>query len=277
MNIYYFETIRNLSDEYSMSRPFMDVSCDPHMHRQMEILYVISGQCKAQINDTSMILTDNQMAIADSFDIHAWQRIGDCNSEYLIFPYHSLASFMEAKNGRRLKTNFILDEALGLQFKMILNLIRKNAQSSNKMIVEGLTKAFLGMLLDNIELERQTTSNQRLLMNEILDYIDQNFMNDLTLEKTAAHFAYSKYYFSKLFNQLIHCHFENYINMVRTQNVLNLVQNKKRSITDAILESGFSSVPTFYRYFKQRYSCSIKQYLKKQNQTVQPFLLHYAK
>ncbi len=277
MNTYYFETIRDLSDEYSISRPFMDVFCEPHMHRQMEILYVISGQCKAQINDTSIILTDNQMAIADSFDIHAWQPLGSCNAEYLSFPYRSLAGFMEAKNGRRLKTNFILDEALGEQFKMIIDLIRKNLQSTNKMIVEGLTNAFLGMLLDNIELERQAKSNQRLLMNEILDYIDQNFMNDLTLEKVAAHFAYSKYYFSKLFNQLIHCHFENYINMVRTQNVINLVQNKKRSITDAILESGFSSVPTFYRYFKQRYSCSIKQYLKKQSQSVRPFLLHYAK
>ena len=133
------------------------------------------------------------------------------------------------------------------------------------MIVEGLITAFLGLILDNIALEKREKSGQVRLTSKILDFINQNFTDDLTLENTAAHFAYSKYYFSKLFNNLIHCRFDDYLNMVRAQNVISLVQRKKRSVADAILESGFSSIPTFYRYFKSQYHCSIKRFLKNQN------------
>ena len=58
-------------------------------------------------------------------------------------------------------------------------------------------------------------------------------------------------------------HLNAYINMVRTQNVLHLVRDKKVAITDAILDSGFSSITPFYRYFKSMYGVSIKEYLKK--------------
>lgn len=265
MDSYYFEVIRDRDDKTSMSRPFMDISCPPHVHRQMEILYVNSGQCLARINDSSVVLTDNQMAIADSYDVHAWEQMGKCHAEYMIFPYHCLTNFIEVKNGRQLKTNYILDEAIGLQFKTIFDLIRANSQSPNKMIVEGLITAFLGLILDNTALEKQEKSGQVQLTSKILNFVNQNFTDDLTLEYTAAHFAYSKYYFSKLFNSLIHCRFDDYLNMVRAQNVISLVQRKKRSVADAILESGFSSIPTFYRYFKSQYHCSIKQYLKNQN------------
>lgn len=277
MNTYYLETIRDFSDEYIVSPQFIDTSCPPHIHRQVEILYVLRGQCKAMVNSSSIILTDNQMAIADSYDVHAWQTLGNCQSEYFILPYNSLADFIDAKQGRKLKTNYILDEALCLQFKTLFDLIRQHIQSPTRMILEGLAKTISGMVLDNIPLEKQSKKNQKFLLNEILEYIAEHFTEELTLETVASHFAYSKYYFGKLFKQTLGCSFETYVNMVRTQNVLQLVKTKKKTITNAILDSGFSSIPTFYRHFTKQYGCSITEHLKKQNQEIDPFLLHYTR
>lgn len=266
MDTYYLETIRDFSDEYAVSPPYIDISCPPHIHRQLEILYVVKGQCRATVNTSSVILTDNQMAIADSYDVHAWETIGKCQAEYMIFPYNSLIDFTTAKQGKKLKTNYILDEELCLQFKMIFDIIRRNLQTPTRLIVDGLTKAFSGMILNNIQLERQSKTVQKFLLNDILEYVADNFTEQLTLETVAAHFAYSKYYFGKLFKQTLNCNFEAYVNMVRVQNVLHLVKNKSTPISTAILDSGFSSIPTFYRHFNKQYGCSITQYLKKQNQ-----------
>lgn len=261
-NFYYFETARDGNDVYNISDPLTRHTCPPHIHRQIEILYVLDGCNRATINNTTVMLTKNQLAIADSFDVHSWEHIDD-TSICIIIPYSALSTYIEAKNNRSLKSNFILDSGIGVEFKEIIELMCK--YKNDKFVLNGLTNAFLGLIIKHIDLQKSESPKQKLLVSEILSYIEENYQKELTLEQTAKKFAYSKYYFSKLFNQLLGCHFESYINMIRTQHVLFLITEKKFPVIDAIMQSGFSSVPTFYRYFKQNYNCSITTYLKTRN------------
>ena len=258
---YFFEQIRDINDEFVCSLPHERNTFPAHLHKQMEVIYVVKGQNRVTINDTTLILTDNQLAIADSFDSHEYEHITD-TSITMILPYYALSQYNDFKNGRALATNFILDEAVGLQFKELIDLMYRNRY--DKFILDGLITAFTGLIIKHIPLVKNETTAHRLLVLDILKYVEENFKKELTLEETAKHFAYSKYYFSKLFNNLLGCHFETYINIVRTQNVLHLIKDKKYNITDAVSESGFSSIPTFYRFFKSKYKCSIKTYIKQQ-------------
>lgn len=230
----------------------------------MEILYVFNGCNKVTINDESIILTDDQLAIADSFDVHSYKALTD-TSMRMIIPYSYLAPYIEAKNGKALSSNFILNSGIATQFKTIILMIYDALQNQQSMVVGGLTNALLGLILAHIPLV-EANKTKKLFVNEILDYINENFKSDLTLESVAKHFSYSKYYLSRLFNKFIGFHFEEYINGIRAENVIALIQYKKYSVTDAILDSGFSSIPTFYRYFKVKYGCSIKQYVKRLNE-----------
>lgn len=278
MNTFYLETITEFSNEYKITPPYVyDISCPPHIHKSAEVLYVIKGQCKANVNDHSIILTDNQMAVADSYDIHSWQAIGECVAEYFVIPYSALTDFIEAKHGKKLSSNYILDEALSLRFKAILDLIRQNinlhdayinsgASVSSRMVNDGLSKAFFGMLLENIRLEYVAKKTSGALVSQTLEYVANNFTKPISLETISDHFGYSKYYFGKLFKQMLGYSFESYINMLRTHNVLLLVKNSGCSVTNAILDSGFSSIPTFYRHFSKQYGCSLTYYLKRQRQ-----------
>ena len=258
--ISFFESIRDVSDVYSMSCPHGCNNCEPHFHRQMEILYVISGCNRVTINDESIILTDDQLAIADSFDVHSYKSLKD-TSIRMIIPYSYLAPYIEAKNSKALSSNFILDSGIATQFKTIIMMIYDALQNQRNMVVDGLTNALLGLILAHIPLV-EANKTKKMFINEILDYINDNFKNDLTLESVAKHFSYSKYYLSRLFNKFIGFHFEEYINGIRAENVITLIKYKKYSVTNAIMDSGFSSIPTFYRYFKQKYGCSIKHYVK---------------
>lgn len=261
MENYYYEQIRDVNDEFVCSPPHQHNTFPSHIHRQMEVIYVVTGQNKVTINNKSHILTDNQLAIADSYDTHSYEHITD-TSITMILPYYALKTYNEFKNGRSLSTNFIFDEAVGLQFKEIITLLSR--YRDNAYILNSLINVFTGLIIKYIPLvETKKVANEYLVLN-ILKYIEDNFRTTITLESAATHFAYSKYYFSKMFNQLLGCHFDNYINMVRTQNVIYLIKEKNCPITEAILESGFSSIPTFYRFFKAKYGCGIISYLKKQ-------------
>ncbi len=259
MRQFYFELARAFSDNFIISVPHERNTCEPHIHKQMEILYIVKGTNRVTINDQTVLLSDNQMAIADSFDIHKWEHLTD-TSIMVQFPYSALQTFIARKDGRKLASNFILEPAIALQFKALIELMSVHANES--IIVEGLIHAFVGLLTKHIPLEKHSSQQHKALLNDILYFIEENFDKDLKLEDVAEHFAYSKYHFSKLFNQMLGIHFESYINMVRTQNVLYLLKEKKQPLINAIFDSGFSSVSTFYRVFKKQYNCGIKTYLK---------------
>ena len=263
MENFFFETKRELNDEYVISK-IAQHECAPHIHRQMEILYVLSGEYQASVNDQTAKLCKNQIAVADSFDVHKWEP-NHATAFYIVIPYSALSAFIEQKNGKILSNHFILDSEVCLHIKSLAQALKQNIISPEPLITEGLTKVLLGILLQNLPLTEKSKFNKNFLVHEVLDYIEQNFMHDITLEIISERFSYSKYYFSRTFNQILGCHLETYINMIRTQNVLYLMKKKKYSVTEAVFESGFSSLPTFYRYFKTRYKCSVTQYLKKEN------------
>ncbi len=270
MEQFFFELPKAYNDNFVMSPPLDSNTCDPHVHRQMEILYVLSGVNRATINNQSILLTKNQLAIADSFDIHKWEHVSDV-SIMVQFPYNSLKPYLIRTPGKKLSSNFILDPTIGLQFKALIDLMPQYA--NDPIIIDGLIQAFIGLLTKHIPLKKHAPSEHTILLNDILFYIEDNFDKDLTLEKVASHFAYSKYHFSRLFNQMLGIHFETYINMVRIQNVLYLVKEKKVALIDAIFESGFSSVSTCYRTFKNYYNCGIQAYLKKYINSTPQFIL----
>ncbi len=259
MKQFYFELARATYDKFLISPPHERNTCDPHIHKQMEILYIVKGCNRVSVNNNTVLLSENQMAIADSFDIHKWEHVSD-TSILLIFPYAFLKPFILQKAGRKLSSNFILEPGICLQFKTLIDIMPQ--YSNDTKVIEGLVHAFIALLLKHIKLEKTYNKQYQTLLNDILMYIEDNFKQNLSLTDVANHFGYSKYHFSKLFNQLIGLHFDNYINMVRTNNVIFLLKEKDYSVTNAVFESGFSSLSTFYRVFKSQYNCSINSYLK---------------
>ncbi len=259
MKQFYFELSRAHNDNFIISLPHERNTCDAHIHKQMEILYVVKGCNRVTINNDTVLLAENQMAIADSFDVHSWQHVSDV-SIMVQFPYTALKPYITHKAGRTLSSKFILEPAVGLQFKAIIDLMQLYARDPS--IIDGLVRAFVALITKHIPLVKSPAAQHQTLLNDILMYIEENFDKDLSLESVAQQFSYSKYHFSKLFNQMLGIHFENYVNMVRTQNVIYLIKEKNVTLINAIFESGFSSVSTFYRTFKKQYNCGVKSYLK---------------
>ena len=86
------------------------------------------------------------------------------------------------------------------------------------------------------------------LMAEVIRYVDEHYNEKLTLDGLAAHFGYSKYYFSRLFNRTFNCSLTSYVNSVRARAVDEKHGSGKK--TDIIIESGFGTLSSYYRTVK---------------------------
>ena len=90
----------------------------------------------------------------------------------------------------------------------------------------------------------------------LLEYIDTHYTEDLTLEDMADMIGFSKYHFSRLFKQYTNYTFCEYLKNRRIQAAEILLEKPDCSITEVALQSGFPSISTFNRIFKEHKNCT---------------------
>ncbi len=98
--------------------------------------------------------------------------------------------------------------------------------------------------------------------NMVLKYIDKNYMYDITLDKLADIAGYSKYHFSRIFRQFSSVSYIQYINAKRTKAAEMLLLDPEIPITEVAMRSGFSSLTTFNRIFKEIKHCTPSDFKK---------------
>ena len=96
--------------------------------------------------------------------------------------------------------------------------------------------------------------------HEVIAFIDEHYAEDICLEEIAHSIGFSKYHFSRLFKQYTNYTFCDYLNFRRVKAAENLLAQKKLPVTEIALCSGFSSISTFNRLFRQFNGCSPSEY-----------------
>ena len=94
----------------------------------------------------------------------------------------------------------------------------------------------------------------------VFKYIDQNYMYDISLDKLAEIAGYSKFHFSRIFKQYHSMSYIQYINLRRTRAAEALLLDPTIPITEVAMRSGFTSLSTFNRIFKEIKHCTPSSY-----------------
>ncbi|MCI8741773.1 MAG: response regulator [Lachnospiraceae bacterium] len=83
------------------------------------------------------------------------------------------------------------------------------------------------------------------------EYIQANYMNNITLEDMAAQIGFSIYYFSKLFKQKFQMNFVDYLTRVRILKAREMLEQGETSIKEVSSRVGYSEANYFARVFKK--------------------------
>lgn len=87
-------------------------------------------------------------------------------------------------------------------------------------------------------------------ITSLLNYIDENYMENITLEDAAAYIGFSKYHFSRLFKQYTEQTFYDYLCRKRIS-VAQIMLSTNASVTEIAFQTGFNSPTAFCRCFKK--------------------------
>lgn len=214
-----------------------------HFHQSIELIYCHKGKLKIGCGTDSYEIKKNEIAFCPSYFPHSVEPLEQSLSTTYIIPYNYFKPFSDNKI-------FLLYKKLDNVSvnKKILSAIEDSGAAlihQPNLLLQGYVNVILGLIKENYE-SADFGSVKIELMMEIIDYINENSKEKITLDSLSKHFGYSKFYFSRLFNKTFNCTLNFYINQVRKNKVL-LEMDSDKKITDIILDNGFGTISTFYR------------------------------
>ena len=98
------------------------------------------------------------------------------------------------------------------------------------------------------------------IMNSAITYINEHYMDEMSLEDAAVFAGFSKYYFSRMFKQFSGISFSEYLTRKRLNVAVDLLVRTDQSIREIAQASGFGSMATFNRIFREHKNCTPSQY-----------------
>lgn len=233
-----------------------------HFHSQIELYFVDEGEMEVTVGNLSQKLSKGEMSIALSFVPHGYFTPKSSSSGALIIPTMLCEEFIRETEDKHAVNPFITD-------KDTVKKIRKYAreltrEGINKIERDGYIYVILGIIMDSLCFEKLKEPLDSTFASRILFYVNENYKSEISLAKLATHFGYSESYISHYFKARFNVTFNKYLKLIRLKEALLLMRDKSNSITYCALESGFSSVRTFYRIFFREFGCSPKEYARQE-------------
>lgn len=250
------------SDRDSMRLPLTwydrVISCMPHFHAGIELVYVLEGNFSATINGQTLSVRSGELLVNNCYSVHTYEA-SDCYAIITVIPLAVVPSIQKLLTSNRFRAHTIQDDARrSLEFFM-----RTMADNpENEILQKGVSYSLLGYLAGRIPLDPVSSSDQADVICRILNYLNDNFSQRLTVEQVAAHFGYSRSRFSHLFKSTIGYSLPQYLNMLRCRSVSEQLLSTDTPVVDLAVCAGFNNAHTFYSAFKAYYHMTPREYVR---------------
>lgn len=100
------------------------------------------------------------------------------------------------------------------------------------------------------------------LVQQCLDFIDERYAHDISLESTAERFGLSPGYFSQYFKNKLNINFTAYLTQVRLSKAKTFLERENKRIYQVAEAVGYSDVKYFNRVFKKEFGMTPEEYRK---------------
>lgn len=106
---------------------------------------------------------------------------------------------------------------------------------------------------EHFEMIMNATSNpnHNSVLDDILDYIDHNYWNNIKLENIAPLFGYNSAYLGKIFNKKVGESFNSYVDHVRIEHAKQLLLHKNYKVFEIAEKVGYRNVDYFHKKFRK--------------------------
>ena len=244
-----------------------------HWHKELEINYLFSGRVVYYDNEKCHTLTDDQIIVINCENIHS------IDPDYDTLPEEGAIGFTLLINDEFLRR--LVPDIDRCVFDT--EVLTENPQAREIMreifrLTQAGDDAYEGILMTSLicrliyvfcaaeaKMEKTAIPAARRKdtdrLRSILEYVEEHYTENLTLEETAASFYLSRGYFAKFFKQYTGMTFKEYLTRFRLHKGMELLKSEENpTVTDTAMRVGFSDTRRFILACKKYYGMTPNQY-----------------
>ena len=230
----------------------------PHFHKEVELVYVMRGECTAHADRACVPLHEGDLFIAFPNQIHYYEAcpageyyVGIVTPDILFALKDLLHDFTPRQNVVSIGENEFLK-------RIILDTLDKTGEY-RKTRIAGDFHLLLSDVLSHLTLVPRTHTDNATL-KAVLEYCAEHYASALTLDEVSCALHISRYHLSHMLSSKLGMGFNTYINTLRINHACDLLQDTEKKTADISEDVGFGSIRSFNRAFQQLMGMSPLQY-----------------
>lgn len=233
----------------------------PHIHEAIEIIYVTDGSVELGVGQELYHMGKGDFAIVFPNVVHHYQVFdaGKNKAIYLFLEPSLSTNYLDKLQNYSPEYPIIHKDKLHPDVPNAIKTLL-NRKDCNAMLVQAYMQIILAYVFSEMKMVDKDEIGGDNLIYKAVEYVARNFNEEISLDKMAYDLCVSKYALSRLFAKTFHCNFNRYVNEVRLNHVVALLESKKDSIINIGLDAGFESQRTFNRVFKERFKMTPREY-----------------
>lgn len=246
-----------------------------HFHSHYDVYTVIRGTMEIRVSNGNWILHAGDSIFVNTDDIHNISIEQLCEFIHIMIPKLIIAHTIDSYFLYEIKLNTVknpellkLQAYIDLRKRMIeISDLWESKKSQYRILIHIKFYEFMYLIANDFsylnitdDIEKKKLYISRV--QKIVDRIDHDFNQDLSLECIANELGIEYHYFSRFFKKYMGMTYKEYVNHVRLNRAINDLLNTTLSITTVALDNGFGSVKSFTRIFKKNYGITPGEYRK---------------
>lgn len=240
---------------------------EPHLHEHIELVYMKKGRAHAFAGGVDCELESGDFFVVFPNSVHYYDNCWNDESIVVIVSDSMMPEYKELFLGR-IPVSPVVKGVCGEAGELMKMLVKfaETEEEDGKYngVLHGLLLSVFGMIFQKMEFKTERSKKQSVIQ-DILEYCEKNFKNEISIQSVADALHLSCSYISHSFSEKIHLGFREYINYLRLNEARELLEVKDLNITEVATEAGFETIRTFNRVFKKRYGMTPFEYRKKIN------------
>lgn len=239
----------------------------PHFHKDLELVFILQGEVSLTLNATTTKIKQNELALILPNQAHSYSTEKNSKAWVCVFSKDYVPYFADFISNKTTDNVFTLPkESENYLLNNLIN-IDPNHPTFARTEQEKILKLSSIFNLITAEFVKQKNfiskaSNKTDLYRKIIEYIANNYTENISLDTLSNHLGYEKHYLSRYFNNCFNTNFNNFVNSYRTDYAKKLLAQKELTIAEISFKTGFGSVRSFNRAFLEIEKLTPTEYIK---------------
>lgn len=243
-----------------------------HYHPEFELTYITSGRGIRYVGNGFEYFEEDDLVLLGPNLPHCWKNTGTQKGKSGAIVIHWDSSFLGNNKEYAAIAELFSKSQYGVKYSAAVS--RKTKEKLQKMlaaspfdrlilllsILNDLATKGNGQPLSSIAVDASLRNYDHQRMNIVYQFVRKNYQKKVTLAQISSEVHMSEEAFSRFFSKLMNKPFFTFLNEYRINTACQMLIETDKPVSDVALESGFETLPFFFRQFQKFKKLSPKKY-----------------